>query len=257
MEDVTANASLPLLNANMKRSRSPELKLAQLRKAGGTDDVLTDNLRAQKRYLSQAMATDIDKLNMTGPASPAHPASINHSSSMQTANDTSMRSSSMEMHDDGCQLSTPTSKRQRLSPLELPDNFAPDSRSAQLHRLSDSNHSNDSAAAQSYAVTPQAQRFKDSLDKPPVSPSDPCYGMDLRKAALLRSLMLATEGPTGALERSKASNSTLQTGRRSRRLQESRQPHPTDSASMEMDCSSNRSSMSPDTASSNHLPAPT
>ena len=203
------------------------------------------------------MATDIDRLNMTGPASPAHPASINHSSSVQTANDTSMRSSSMEMHDDTCQLSTPTSKRQRLSPLELPDTSAPDSRSAQLHRLSDSNHSHDSALAQSYAVTPQAQRFKDSLDKPPVSPSDPCYGMDLRKAALLRSLMLATEGPTGALERSKANNSTLKSGRRSRRLQQSKQPQLTDSASMEMDCSSSRSSMSPDTASSNHLSAPT
>ena len=42
-----------LYSSNLKRSRSPELKLAQLRKASGHDDVLTDNIRSQKRYLSQ------------------------------------------------------------------------------------------------------------------------------------------------------------------------------------------------------------
>lgn len=45
-----------LPDVGLKRSRSPELKLAQLRKAGGVDDVLTDNLRSQKRYLSQVRA---------------------------------------------------------------------------------------------------------------------------------------------------------------------------------------------------------
>lgn len=42
-----------MYSSSLKRSRSPELKLAQLRKASGHDDVLTDNLRSQKRYLSQ------------------------------------------------------------------------------------------------------------------------------------------------------------------------------------------------------------
>lgn len=48
-------------DTGLKRSRSPELKLAQLRKAGGVDDVLTDNLRSQKRYLSQVRAASLPK----------------------------------------------------------------------------------------------------------------------------------------------------------------------------------------------------
>ncbi|KAL0023677.1 hypothetical protein WJX79_000149 [Trebouxia sp. C0005] len=63
-----------MYSSSLKRSRSPELKLAQLRKASGHDDVLTDNLRSQKRYLSQAMATDIDKLNMTPSPATSFPA---------------------------------------------------------------------------------------------------------------------------------------------------------------------------------------
>ena len=50
-----------LPDAGLKRSRSPELKLAQLRKAGGVDDVLTDNLRSQKRYLSQVRAATLSQ----------------------------------------------------------------------------------------------------------------------------------------------------------------------------------------------------
>ncbi|KAL3140278.1 hypothetical protein ABBQ38_004546 [Trebouxia sp. C0009 RCD-2024] len=240
--------------SSLKRSRSPEVKLAQLRKAGGVDDVLTDNLRSQKRYLSQAMATDIVRLNMAAPASPPPAVSMNHSSSMQTANDASMRSSSVEMLDDSCQIATPTSKRQHLS-LELPDAAGPDVRSAQPHRLSDSSHISN-GMVRPHTMTPQAQRFKDTHDKPPLSPSDPCYGMDLRKAALLRSLMLATEGTTSASNSERIKTRTVtkpKASRKSMRLQESRPQHPSDSASMDMDCISNRSSMSPDTASSNFL----
>ena len=280
MESSEAHHSERPPDVGLKRSRSPELKLAQLRKAGGVDDVLTDNLRSQKRYLSQvraatlsqacladlpfpmpllkrlraplqAMATNIVRLNMAGPGSPAPAVSMNHSSSMQTTNDTSMRSSSIEMHDDGCQIATPTSKRQKLPPLEVPDIGGPTLRN-QPHRLSDSGHISDTCMV--HTATPQAQRFKDTHDKPPLSPSDPCYGMDLRKAALLRSLMLATEGSASGSQRNKVK--TVTTGRisrRSKRLQDSRPPDPSDSASMEMDCMSNRSSMSPDTASSHHL----
>lgn len=292
MDSVEASHVERPPHSSLKRSRSPELKLAQLRKAGGVDDVLTDNLRSQKRYLSQvrsalsgqpaartcalctcncasscgsllrklptqAMATDIVRLNMAAPASPAPAVSMNHSSSMQTANDISMRSSSVEMFDDGCHLATPTSKRQHLS-VEVPDVVGPDLRSAQPHRLSDSNHISN-GMVQPHSMTPQAQRFKDTHDKPPLSPSDPCYGMDLRKAALLRSLMLATEGTASA---SKSECSKMQTvakskaSRKSKRLQETRLQHPSDSASMDMDCISNRSSTSPDTASSNLVSAP-
>lgn len=160
---------------------------------------------------------------------------------MQTTNDTSMRSSSVEMHDDSCQVATPTSKRQRLSPLEVPDMGVPTMRSAQPHRLSDSGHISDNCMVQQHTATPQAQRFKDTHDKPPLSPSDPCYGMDLRKAALLRSLALAT---AVRAERGKVSIVTdTQVSRRSKRLQESKP----DSASMEMD-----HTMIPDTASSYH-----
>lgn len=192
------------------------------------------------------MATDIVRLNMASPAAPA--VSINHSSSMQTTHDTSLRSSSMEMHDDSCQVATPTSKRQKLPPLEVPDVGGPTLRN-QPHRLSDSGHISDTCMV--HTATPQAQRFKDTHDKPPLSPSDPCYGMDLRKAALLRSLMLATEGSATGPERKTVTNARV--SRRSKRLQESRPPYPSDSASMEMDCVSNRSSMSPETASSHHL----
>lgn len=198
------------------------------------------------------MATDIVRLNMAGPASPAPAVSMNHSSSMQTTHDTSMRSSPMEMHDDSCQVATPTSKRQKLPPLEVPEVGGPTSRSGQPHRLSDSGHISDTCIV--HTATPQAQRFKDTHEKPPLSPSDPCYGMDLRKAALLRSLMLATEGSANGSVRSKVKSVTnARVSRRSKRLQESRPPYPSDSASMEMDCASNRSSMSPDTASSDHL----
>ena len=53
MEEGSAGSGLQPPHAGIKRSRSPELKLAQLRRASGVDDVLTDNLRSQKRYLSQ------------------------------------------------------------------------------------------------------------------------------------------------------------------------------------------------------------
>ena len=198
------------------------------------------------------MATDIVRLNMAGPASPAQEVSMNHSSSMQTTKDTSICSSSMEMHDDSCQVATPTSKRQKLPPLEVPDVAGPNLRSGQPHRLSDSGHISDTGMGQPHTATPQAQRFKDTHDKPPLSPSDPCYGMDLRKAALLRSLMLATEGTASGWERGKAATNA-RVSRRSKRLQESRPPYLSDSASMEMDCISNKSSLSPDTASSHCL----
>lgn len=55
--------------SSLKRSRSPEVKLAQLRKAGGVDDVLTDNLRSQKRYLSQVRSV----LLLGQPAARTHP----------------------------------------------------------------------------------------------------------------------------------------------------------------------------------------
>lgn len=56
MESSEAHFPERLPDVGLKRSRSPELKLAQLRNAGGVDDVLTDNLRSQKRYLSQVRA---------------------------------------------------------------------------------------------------------------------------------------------------------------------------------------------------------
>ena len=59
MEVFEENHTERPLNVSLKRSRSPELKLAQLRKAGGVDDVLTDNLRSQKRYLSQVRSGHI------------------------------------------------------------------------------------------------------------------------------------------------------------------------------------------------------
>ncbi|KAA6426299.1 MAG: hypothetical protein FRX49_03410, partial [Trebouxia sp. A1-2] len=52
-----------MYSSSLKRSRSPELKLAQLRKASGHDDVLTDNLRSQKRYLSQVHEAQERPLN--------------------------------------------------------------------------------------------------------------------------------------------------------------------------------------------------
>ena len=61
MEFPEARQTERLPDIGLKRSRSPELKLAQLRKAGGVDDVLTDNLRSQKRYLSQVRAATFPK----------------------------------------------------------------------------------------------------------------------------------------------------------------------------------------------------
>lgn len=202
----------------------------------------------------QAMATDIDKLNMTVPPSPATSVSMYHSD-MQTASNTSMNSGAM--HDDSSRLSTPTSKRQRLSPLELPDFPAQEPCSAQAHRLSDDGRHH----MQSPHDTPQAQRLKDAHDKPPVSPNDSCFGMDLRKAALLRSLMLATEGPTScAIPQHKRQISAQKgKGKAKGKLTQMQRMMPaptTDSASMEVDCMSDRSSVSPDTASSNVFVAP-
>lgn len=200
------------------------------------------------------MATDIDKLNMTVPPSPATSVSMYHSD-MQTASNTSMNSGAV--HDDSSRLSTPISKRQRLSPLELPDFPAQEPCSAQAHRLSDDGRHH----MQSPHDTPQAQRLKDAHDKPPVSPNDSCFGMDLRKAALLRSLMLATEGPTScAIPQHKRQNSAQKgKGKAKGKLTQMQRMMPaptTDSASMEVDCMSDRSSVSPDTASSNVSMAP-
>ena len=141
------------------------------------------------------MATDLDKLNMTGPASADSAACMNHTCSLSNA-DASMCSSSIMSRDDSCHTATPQSKRQRRLPaLEVPDSTIKDSASSLQHRLSESASSYGQRVA---LQTPKGQRSRDEHDKPPISPNDPCLGMDLRKAALLRSLMLATDPPPRA-----------------------------------------------------------
>lgn len=85
--------------------------------------------------------------------------------------------------------------------------------------------------------------------------------MDLRKAALLRSLMLATEGPTscGIPQHKRQISAQKGKGKAKGKMTQMQRMMPapsTDSASMEVDCMSDRSSVSPDTASSNVFLAP-
>ena len=187
---------------------------------------------------------------MAGPTSPVYTVSLHHSSGMQTTNDASMCSSVRGLHDE---VSTPTSKRQRLSPLEVPDISASDLGSSRPHRLSDNGNMSASYHMQSPHGTPQAQRVTDVLDKPPLSPNDPCLGMDLRKAALLRSLMLATEGSAGtpACEIQHSKPKAAKKGKWKPKQSCNLLPACASGAdSMDLDGKSDRSSASPDTASS-------
>ena len=193
----------------------------------------------------QAMATDIDRLNVAGPTSPALSASVNYSS-VHTINDMSMCSSPASMQEGSCH-STPTSKRQRLTPLEVPEFTTSDFHSAQHHRLADSGHPDSDQHLES---TPNTQRHRDAQNKPPVSPSDPCYGMDLRKAALLRSLMLATDGPSAG---DQGQSHGKGKSKNSKRVPRVMAVQSADSASMDLDSRSDRSSVSPDTAASKIL----
>lgn len=152
------------------------------------------------------MATDLDRLNMAGPANADPVACLNISCSLDTNNDVSMCSSSMMSRDDSCNTATPQSKRQRyLRPLEVPDSTFRDSASSLVHNVSENTSGSSQRIAQQ---TPKGQRSRDEHDKPPISPNDPCLGMDLRKAALLRSLMLATDPPkqTSSRRQGPASN---------------------------------------------------
>lgn len=152
------------------------------------------------------MATDLDKLHMANSAALAAgdtAAGLHNSCSLDTTVDASMCSSSMMSKDDSCDTSTPQSKRQRrLPPLEVPDSSLKDSLGSLSHRLSESGTASSQRIAQH---TPKGQRPKDEFNKPPVSPNDPCLGMDLRKAALLRSLMRATDPPQRRSSRQKQS----------------------------------------------------
>lgn len=139
------------------------------------------------------MATDLDKLKVAGPVNSEVTACLRGNCSHETTNDASMCSSSMMSGDESCNTATPQSKRQRhLRPLEVPDSTSRDSASSLSHSVTESALGSARRIAQQ---TPKGQRFRNEHDKPPISPNDPCLGMDLRKAALLRSLMLATDPP--------------------------------------------------------------
>ena len=196
---------------------------------------------------------------MAGPVNADSAACINNSCSLDTNNDASMCSSSMMSKDDSCNTATPQSKRQRrLPPLEVPDTTFRDSASS--HRLSESASGSNQRNAQQ---TPKGQHSRDEFEKPPVSPNDPCLGMDLRKAALLRSLMLATDAPKHSSSRRQGPASNTRNARRMQhqstlshcdRVSEENASTDMDT-SMHSDCSPNVTpSVSPDRTKAINMP---
>ncbi|KAK9916951.1 hypothetical protein WJX75_009153 [Coccomyxa subellipsoidea] len=213
--DVTPGGKMSLGRSTpFKRMRSPTGRLSYDPMCTPTcdeyDDAALDNVRSHKRYLSEAMATDLSRLNMAFGEEPGTKASSPSISSMQTDRDSSGGCSSPTLSECFNPFDSP-----RVHPREQPYLTGAGSHGRVSHSPSKSGvhpstspvkpHLMASGSCQGSLVSPmqgtpgrrghlsRRGAALDAGERLPPSPSDPQLGMDLRKTALLRSLLLRTE----------------------------------------------------------------
>ncbi|KAK9821712.1 hypothetical protein WJX81_001313 [Elliptochloris bilobata] len=184
------------------------------------DDAAVDNVRAQKRYLSEVMATGLSRLNMKLADDAATPTSL-HGMDTDAASGASGGAMSPTMSECFSAYGTPGVHSRKRSvrhaaisgPAELQSPGG-----GEREGVFPGGSGDMRMAAAPACTTPVAEaRFGQAAglglrsaldlgDKLPPSPSDPQLNLDLRKTALLRSLLLRTEEkaaptPVGALRR--------------------------------------------------------
>ncbi|EOA27654.1 hypothetical protein CARUB_v10023801mg [Capsella rubella] len=195
-----------------KRSREPE------------DEVYLDNLRSQKRYLSEIMACSLngltvgDSLPVNMLESPARSESF-----LYHRDDLPLQYSPMSEDSDEarfCEDPTTTTSTSSSQPESRPTSPVSPYRyqrpltstnSPHLSSTTISHHSHTCPASMSSnatttTTTPQSRhRGSDTEGRFPSSPSDICHSGDLRRTALLRSVQMRTQ-PCGYTSSSGPSN---------------------------------------------------
>ncbi|BDA40926.1 hypothetical protein COCOBI_01-5800 [Coccomyxa sp. Obi] len=200
-----------------KRMRSPTGRLSYdpmcTPTFDGFDDAALDNVRSQKRYLSEAMATDLSRLNMAfgddaGTRRPSSPSV----SSMQTDKD-SYSGNCCSPTLSECfnpfdsprvlsrdQLEVPgAGSYRRASNSPSKSGVHPSTSPVKPHLFALGSGHGPPASPMQGTPGRKVGHFSrrgaalDAGERLPPSPSDPQLGMDLRKTALLRSLLLRTE----------------------------------------------------------------
>eukprot|EP01018_Ginkgo_biloba_P028358 Gb_34251 [translate_table: standard] len=192
------------------------------------DAVYLDNYHAQKRYLSEVMASSLNGLTVgdslsenprISPSrfdpmeSPARTETVNFSREELSAQDSPMSEDS-----DDCvgyrmirYIDSPqhTSMTQTDQGIGIPTNLVSPQRNQKTSNSSGSQFGCSSFTSSTGAGSSSApympsfplpcaqprQRSSDSESRFPPSPSDPCQSADLRRAALLRSLQMRAQPP--------------------------------------------------------------
>lgn len=186
-----------------KRTRDPE-----------DDEVYLDNLRSQKRYLSEIMACSLNGLTVGDSVSVNMLDSPSRSETFLSPNnhhrdDLPLQYSPMSEDSDEARFCedpiTSTSSSQQ--PESRPTSPVSPYRYQRPLTSTASHHSHSCPASMSTnATTPQSRpRGSDTEGRFPSSPSDICHSSDLRRTALLRSVQMRTQ-PCGIASTSGTSN---------------------------------------------------
>ncbi|CAN8248081.1 unnamed protein product [Cochlearia groenlandica] len=219
MGSESRSASASSSSPSVKRTRDPE------------DEVYLDNLRSQKRYLSEIMACSLngltvgDSLPVNMLESPSRSETFLYHRDDLTIQYSPMSEDSEEVRfcEDPITTTTPTTTSicssqpeslptSPVSPYRYQRPFASiNSPHLSSSTISSPSHSHICPASMSTnatttTTTPQSrQRGSDTEGRFPSSPSDICHSGDLRRTALLRSVQMRTQ-PCGYASSSGPSN---------------------------------------------------
>ncbi|CAH2072034.1 unnamed protein product [Thlaspi arvense] len=166
-----------------KRTRDPE------------DEVYLDNLRSQKRYLSEIMACSLNGLTVGDslPVNMLESPSQRSEIFLYHRDDLPLQYSPMSEDSDEarfCEDPTATSTTSSSQPESRPT--SPVSPYRYQRPLTSTNPS--STMMSTSAASPQSRpRGSDTEGRFPSSPSDICHSGDLRRTALLRSVQMRTQ----------------------------------------------------------------
>ncbi|KAF3550089.1 hypothetical protein DY000_02003316 [Brassica cretica] len=189
---ISASSPASSSSPSGKRTRDPE-----------DDEVYLDNLRSQKRYLSEIMACSLngltvgDSLPVSMLDSPSR--SDTFLSPYTNRDDLPLQYSPMSEDSDEARFCedpiTSTSSSQQ--PESRPTSPVSPYRYHRPLMSTTSHHSSNShtlpASMSTTSTTPQSrQRGSDTEGRFPSSPSDICHSSDLRRTALLRSVQMRT-----------------------------------------------------------------
>ncbi|CAF1702761.1 hypothetical protein Bca4012_003383 [Brassica carinata] len=204
---ISASSPASSSSPSGKRTRDPE-----------DDEVYLDNLRSQKRYLSEIMACSLngltvgDSLPVNMLDSPSRSDTLLSPNNHIHRDDLSLQYSPMSEDSDEARFcedpitSTSSSQQPESRPTSpvSPYRYHRPLTSTTSHHLSNSHSC--PASMSTNATTPQSRpRGSDTEGRFPSSPSDICHSSDLRRTALLRSVQMRTQ-PCGIASTSGTSN---------------------------------------------------